>query len=96
MKKLLPALAAVATMAFGSGAAADPIETDAGTVTVAEDGYVLLADGNEGNPHPLRGFVAIRATGACANDEGNPGDTDGDGIPNDEDEVDDNSAVCTP
>ncbi|HWH45095.1 MAG TPA: hypothetical protein VNT32_10220 [Thermoleophilaceae bacterium] len=94
MKKLLLAAVAAAAMAFAGVATADPVDTPVGTLTVNEGGYVLLADGNADNPDPVDGYVSVTEGNACVNDAGNPDDTDGDGVPNGEDENDDNAQDC--
>lgn len=94
MKKLLLAAVAAAAMAFAGIATADPVDTPVGSVTVNEGGYVLLADGNADNPDPIDGYVSVTEGNVCANDAGNPDDTDGDGEPNETDETDDNPQTC--
>lgn len=83
MKKL--ALAAVAVFAMSLGvASADPVSTPIGTVTVNEDGNLVYADGDAGNPNPLDGWASVDSNGkACADDNGSKGDVGG-------------SPTCTP
>ena len=76
MKKLV--LLAVAAVAMSLGAAsADPVSTPIGTVTVAESGYIVAADGDAANPDPADGFASVSDDGqVCADDNGSPDDGD--------------------
>lgn len=80
MKKLIALLFAGGIVVGGAfSASADPIETDAGSATVNEGGYVLLLDGAPGNEDPLDGYAGI-------DDDGNAQCSDeGDGYTYDED-----------
>ena len=74
MKKLLAAAAAAGLTlgAFAGAANAEPITTPIGTATVNEGGYIVYAEGNDGNPGPIAGFVTVSNDGTvCADDNGN-------------------------
>ena len=53
---------------------ADPlVTTDAGWAGVASDGYLIVLDGNAGNPDPVDGYVGITDGGAFeCSDTGGP------------------------
>lgn len=71
MKKLAALLAGAFVLGSVSVASADPINTPIGYALVNEGGYVLLAEGNDDNPGPIAGYVAVYSDRGCADDNGN-------------------------
>lgn len=68
-------------LAFGLGllganvASADTVCTAAGCVSVDEGGYVVVLDGDAGNPDPGDGFISVSdAPRICADDNGTADD----------------------
>lgn len=81
MKKLLSvtvgvlALGAVSMSAAGANSA---LNTPIGNLGVNQDGYIVVADGNSGNPDPLDGYIGISDDPGCVGAfDGGPYNDDG-------------------
>ncbi len=80
MKKLLTLAVGVFALSSMAGVASanSTLNTPAGNISVAQDGYILMLDGNSGNPDPLDGYVGISDDPACVGAfDGGPYNDDG-------------------
>jgi hypothetical protein len=59
---VLAAASAMGTIGIVAAHAA-PLPTPLGTATVNESGYVVLLDGDAGNPAPLGGYLGVTTDG---------------------------------
>lgn len=76
MKKRLILITAGVLALTGAGfnaANAEDVCTDLGCAGTYGDG--AYADGAEGNPDPIDGYIFVTSSGGCADDNGSPGNS---------------------